>query len=167
MEYKYDKGGRNGSVSVGDCVPRAIAIISNSDYYTVLKILQNEQKKFIAKYNQRKRKHKFSLKKRSPQRGTFPKAYEKVLKELGGEKISYAEWTSFDSVPKNGRLLVKGHKHLTAVIDGEVRDTWESHLTREYTDEDGVFHPKRMRMIKSYWVFPENIKKLSYAVEKE
>ena len=105
-------------------------------------------------------------KNKSVQQGTPSQVYEKVLKALGGTKVTYGCWMPFDNIPMKGKFLVSSHGHITAVVDGVVRDTWESHLTKEYIDEDGILHPKRIRKVRSYWKFPENIKKLTFSNEK-
>ena len=168
MEYQFNKGGRKGDSDTRDCVPRAIAIITGSDYYDVLKILQAAQKKYVDKRLRRKTKStRPPVKGKSVQQGTYRQSYEKILKQLGGRKVTFPEWTPFTEIPAKGKILVSGHAHVSAVIDGVLHDTWKSHLTKEYTDEEGVFHPRRVRRIKSYWIFPEKINKLTYPLERE
>jgi hypothetical protein len=96
--------------NVGDCVKRAIALCSNMDYQTVQKELN--------RYKQITNAKKFNDTK------NFQPYVEKVLKweRLNGyNNIKVGE---FAKQYRTGTYLIKIRKHLTAVVDGVIYDTW-------------------------------------------
>lgn len=118
--WVYDDGGRAAAGykgEAGDCVVRAIAIAAQqpySDMYTRLAGLMTE--------------HGYP---RSARNGVDPKLYGAVLAELG------FEWTATmpigsgcqvhlrpDELPA-GRLVVRLSRHIAAVVDGVVHDTYD------------------------------------------
>ncbi len=126
MKFVYDDGGRHDAGYKGiahDCVCRAIAIITEKPYQEVYEIINTLSKE--EKLTGRK-------KKRSTARtGVFRKTYHDYLKSLGyiwvatmgigtGCKIHLRK----EELP-NGHLLVKISKHLTAIIDGVLYDTYD------------------------------------------
>ncbi len=131
MKYVYDDGGRKAAGftgSTGDCVTRAIAIATGQDYQTVYDAL--------AAGNARQRKSKRASKatgSRTAARGisTGRKWFKDYMAALGwvwtptmligsGCKVHLT-----DGELPMGRLVVAVSKHLTAVIDGVIHDTYD------------------------------------------
>ena len=120
MDFVYNDGGRKNAGYkgiTGDCVTRAIAIISNKQYkevYTALNLLGKSE--YIRKSNART--------------GVYRRTYDKYLKSLGytwtptmkigsGCKVHL----NANELPK-GRLIVMVSRHVTAVIDGIIHDIY-------------------------------------------
>jgi hypothetical protein len=113
--WVYDDGGRQraGYKGIaGDCVVRAIAIITEKGYREVYDDLKDMQNK-------------------TPRSGVQKSIYKKYLRLLGftwtptmhigsGCKVHLKE----TELP-TGRVLVSLSKHLTAVIDGIIHDTYD------------------------------------------
>jgi hypothetical protein len=107
--YKYNNPHPDNK-DVGDCVKRAITICSNMDYSTV-QIELNRYKKIT-------NTQKFSHNK------NWTPYVEKVLR---WEKISgflNMKVGEFAKQHPEGTYLISVRKHLTAVVDGVVYDTW-------------------------------------------
>jgi hypothetical protein len=127
MKFVQNDGGRKEAGykgNAGDCVTRSIAIVTGKPYKEVYDAL-NELAKIERKSTKR------TPKKSSARNGVFRKTYDKYLKSLGytwtptmhigsGCKIHLRK----KELPK-GRLIVSVSKHLTAVIDGILHDTWD------------------------------------------
>lgn len=134
--WVYDDGGRAAAGfkgEAGDCVARAIAIAARMDYADVYGLLADEAKRRGGP--------------RSARNGLKRPVYDAVLLELG------AVWTPTmgigtgctvhlraDELPW-GRLVCSVSKHMVAVIDGVVHDTYD--CTREGT-----------RCVYGYWRLP-------------
>jgi hypothetical protein len=117
--FIYDDGGRSAAGFKGearDCVTRAIAIATGQPYKRV--------------YNEI-----FKMQGYTPRNGVFRKIYEKYLKNLGwswkptmlvgqGCKVHLKK----DELP-DGTIIVRLSRHLAAVQDGVVMDTFD--CTRE------------------------------------
>jgi hypothetical protein len=117
--FIYDDGGRSAAGFKGearDCVTRAIAIATGQPYKKV--------------YNEI-----FKMQGYTPRNGVFRKIYQKYLKNLGwswkptmlvgqGCKVHLKK----DELPK-GTIIVRLSRHLAAVQDGVVMDTFD--CTRE------------------------------------
>lgn len=126
MEYQYNDGGREdvGYVGkAGDCVVRAIAIAVEKPYQEVYDSL-NELAKIERTGVRKKRKS-------SSRTGVYKTTYHKYLTQLGiewvptmifgeGCKVHLSE----NELPKEGRLIVRISKHITALIDGVINDTY-------------------------------------------
>ena len=126
QKFQYNDGGRGDyfkADKVRDCVTRSIAIATDKDYKEVYDALN-----LLAKAERiGKRKRKTS----NTRDGVFRVTYEKYLKSIGWKWIP----TMFigqgckvhlraDELPE-GRLIVRTSKHLTAVIDGVIHDTFD------------------------------------------
>ena len=126
MKWVYDDGGRADAGfkgRTGDCVCRSIAIATERPYKEVYDLI-NEYAK-----NERAGKRKKG--KSSARTGVYKNTIKKVMKHYGWEwtptmligqgcKVHLQE----DELP-NGRLVVNLSKHLTAVIDGVIHDTYD------------------------------------------
>jgi len=131
MKFVYNDGGRKDAGfkgSAGDCVVRAIAIATGLPYKRVYDDI-NE----LCKLHNDKKKVTNS----SSREGVSRPVYDKYLKELGwfwvptmkigqGCKVHLKE----DELPK-GKLIVSVSKHMVAVIDGVIHDTYKE-------DRDGT-----------------------------
>lgn len=128
--FEYDDGGRADAGytgDTGDCVCRAIAIITKKPYqevYDRLAVGNADQRQ--GKY----RRAKDGVKTASKGINTKRKWFQDYMRELG------FEWTptmfvgqgckvhlKADELP-TGRLVVAVSKHYTAVIDGVIHDTY-------------------------------------------
>jgi hypothetical protein len=126
MEFVYNDGGRKDSGykgTTGDCVTRAIAIVTGKPYqevYDALNLLAESERT-----GKRKRG------KSNARTGVYRVTYDKYLKSLGYKWIPTMKIGSGCKVhlrstelPK-GRLIVTVSRHITAVIDGIVHDIHE------------------------------------------
>jgi hypothetical protein len=143
MNFIYNDGGRTAAGfkgSTGDCVARAVAIASGRDYATVC----NE----LAAGNAAQRRSKRSPEKRGRTGrdgiNTKRKWFSDYMQSLGfvwtstmsigsGCKVRLRD----DELPK-GRLLVSVSKHVVAVIDGVIHDTYDPCRTRVASMATGV-----------------------------
>lgn len=117
-DFQFNDGGREAAGykgTCGDCVVRAIAIALDLDYKET--------------YLELARLNKVALGKRSARNGVHKTAYEKFLKDHGwvwhkAPKFEGRKAKHYD-MPK-GKVIARMAKHLAAVVDGEVHDTWDS-----------------------------------------
>ena len=130
MDFNYNDGGRGkyfAANGVRDCVTRAIAIAAKKDYKEVYDTL----------------KDMFGY---SPRNGVLEKDTKKAMAMFGGVwhpcmAIGTGCKVHLDSnnLPK-GRIVCKLSKHVVAVIDGVINDTYDP--SRSGT-----------RCVYGYWVF--------------
>ena len=139
MRYEYNDGGRaDGGFkgSTGDCVTRAISIATGLPYkkvYQDLFDLANDHKMnkndFVAKRMRKARSS--SLNSTSPRYGVDKVVYSKYIESLGwtwkptmligqGCKVHLRE----NELP-SGRIICKVSRHLVAVVDGIINDTYD------------------------------------------
>jgi hypothetical protein len=123
MEFITNDGGRKAAGYLGlasDCVTRSIAIVTGKPYQEVYNSLNN-----LAKAESGKKKRS------SARNGVHKSTYHKYLLSLGlkwtptmligqGCKVHLKK----DELP-SGKLIVRVSKHLTAVIDGAIHDTFD------------------------------------------
>jgi hypothetical protein len=123
--FRHDDGGREAAGfkgSTGDCVTRAIAIATEKPYAEVYESIN------AIAYGMDGR---LSYGSRSPAAsGVFRKTYDAYLKALGWEFIPCVMIGSGckvhlrkDELP-DGRIIVRLSKHLSTVVDGVIRDTF-------------------------------------------
>lgn len=126
MDFQYNDGGRAAAGykgSTGDCVVRAIAIATGKPYQTVYdEINALAAKERITKRNKRRS---------NARNGVGRRTYEKYLVSLGWEwhptmtiGAGCTVHLRADELP-TGRLIVRVSKHMVAVIDGVVHDTYD------------------------------------------
>ena len=142
MDFVRDDGGRSEAGfkgDTGDCVCRAIAIATQQSYAEVYQAL--------AGLGQEEKLTKRRRRKSHPRTGVHKATYKKYLADLGWEWTPTMQIGSgckvhlrADELPK-GRLIVAVSRHLVAVIDGVVHDTYDP--TREGT-----------RCVYGYWTCP-------------
>lgn len=121
-QWKYDDGGRKAAGfkgSTDDCVTRAIAIVTGLEYRTVYDELHSRMKARKGLHGRH----------RSPRNGVSATVYKPLLREIGFEwtptmHIGSGCTTHLADVPE-GRHIVRLSGHLTALVDGEIRDTFD------------------------------------------
>ena len=131
LKFKYNDGGRSQyfrATGVGDCVVRATAIATGRDYKEIYNIFKTECKG-------------------SPRNGVSSKICRKVIARLGGKWVARMgigtgcqNHLDADGVPTQGRIIASVSKHLTAVIDGVINDTYDP-------SRNGT------RCVYGYWIF--------------
>lgn len=131
MNFNFNDGGRSRyfeATKVGDCVCRAISIASQRDYKEVYDMLRDASG-------------------RTPRNGVYKKDYRKVMEKLGAEWVPLMTIGSGckahlrdGEIPMKGRIVCKLSKHLVAVIDGVINDTYDP-------SRDGS------RCVYGYWLF--------------
>jgi len=122
--FQMNDGGREQAGykgNTGDCVCRAIAIVTGKDYQEVYQGLID------TKNSMRQTKY---VKKSHPRTGVDRKVYDAYLKQLGWEWIptmgigtGCQVHLKPDELP-TGKLIVRLSKHITAVIDGIINDMY-------------------------------------------
>jgi hypothetical protein len=157
MKFLYDDGGRKSSGykgSAGDCVARAVAIVTGSDYadvYSELSALAGLERKSRGA---------------SARNGirTSRKWFKDYMQACGfswtptmgigtGCKVHLA-----DGELPAGRLVVAVSRHYTAVVDGVIHDTFDPQRSTVFYDgqePDGSAHVSRVaqRCVYGYWKF--------------
>ena len=134
--YIYDDGGRSkaGYKGIaGDCVTRAVSIASELPYKSVCKSLALVNKKSSGIKSARNGVHVKS------------KWYKDYMTSLGFKWVATMKIGSGckvhltpEELPK-GRLVARVSKHCVAVVDGVIRDTYDS-------SRDGT------RCVYGYWI---------------
>lgn len=132
MKHIFNDGGRAKSGYkgfTGDCVVRSIAIAAELPYKHVYQELFQRAKVFSA--GRCKVAKQIKKQGASPRNGMYRKVYEKYLIDLGFEWVPTMKFGSgctvhlkSDELP-NGRLIVSLSKHLAAVVDGALHDTYD------------------------------------------
>lgn len=117
LKFVYDDGGRlkyYRAPNVSDCVVRSIAIATGRDYKQVY-----DETRRIVGY--------------TPRNGVYPKDVKKVMKHFGGEWISCMKVGSGckvhlieNEIPMCSRIVCNLSKHVVAVINGVIHDTYDS-----------------------------------------
>ena len=124
------------ALNVRDCVCRAIAIANDEDYkvvYNVLKRLNNNV---------------------SPRDGLYESVYSKLLKSWGWKCISCENKNIHlkeDELP-DGIIICKIDRHLVAVKDKIVYDTWDCTKVRKGKNKGKTNIVK----VEKYWI-KENV----------
>ena len=132
MKYQYNDGGRSQYFKgdAGDCVVRAIAIASGLNY----KKVYDDLYKLNAEYaisKDTKVARRLRNKSAPPRNGNYKKVYHDYILSLG------FKWTptmlvgqgckghlKADELP-SGAFIARVSKHLCAVIDGVIQDTFD------------------------------------------
>ena len=117
LRFIYDDGGRTmyfKAANVNDCVVRSIAIATGNDYKSV--------------YNETKRLLGYS-----PRNGVYHHDVKKVMKHFGGEWVACMKvgkgCTAHlveNEIPMRSRIVCNLSKHVVAVINGVMHDTYDS-----------------------------------------
>src|SRR3990167_322535 len=139
MEFQFNDGGREQAGykgKSGDCVVRAIAIVTEKPYQEVYDEI-NLQKDSM---KQTKR-----IRGSNSRNGVKPRVYQEYLKKLGYKWIPTiligqgCKVHLKDGELPMGRFIVRLSKHLTSVIDGVIHDTFDC-------SRDGT------RCVYGYWI---------------
>lgn len=119
MSFVENDGGRSEyfkGKNAGDCVCRALAIAESMDYKEAYDLLATASK--AAGYP------------KSARNGVYKKVYEKVFADLGWHWVSAPKFVGrkarYTDMPEKGRYILRMAKHLSAVVDGELHDSWNS-----------------------------------------
>lgn len=125
MKYVWDDGGRASAGYKGtadDCVCRAIAIAAQMPYKDVYKL--------INEFGKRERVGKRTSRS-SARTGVYNDTIRKIMKHLGWRWVptmfvgsGCTVHLKADELP-SGRLVVSLSKHLAAVVDGVIHDTYD------------------------------------------
>jgi hypothetical protein len=116
-QFRYDDGGRAAAGylgKTGDCVTRAIAIATGKSYDEVYRAINKRAGKPIAR------------------KGVGREVYEPYLAELGWKwvptmRVGQGCTTHLNAqVLPLGRLIVRVSKHMVAMLDGVVHDSYNS-----------------------------------------
>lgn len=141
MQFKYNDGGRANagySGSTGDCVTRAVAIVTGKSYvdvYVAINTLSKAERTGVRKRG-----------KSNARTGVYRTTYDKIITQLGGKWHptmgigTGCQVHLRDGELPMGKLLVKVSGHLVAVIDGVIHDL--SDCSRGGT-----------RCVYGYWTF--------------
>lgn len=127
MQFQYDDGGREAAGfkgKAGDCVTRAISIAAQRPYSEVYEAIN-------ARSGKVRNKTRKATGKSSARLGVYKQDYRPYLEALGWKWVpTMAIGTGCkvhmrsDELPV-GRIIVKLTRHLAAVIDGVLHDTYE------------------------------------------
>ena len=124
----YNDGGRRAAgfktCQVGDCVNRALAIVTGVDYMLIRRLLIEA----CMRERGADRSH--------PETGVYPRTYGRLLKSLGAG--NYTKINSWDQLPPVGRCLVVLEGHVVAYVDGVFHDTYDP--IEKSADLQGYYH---------------------------
>ena len=138
IKFTYNDGGRKSAGykgDAGDCVVRAIAIATEFPYRQVYKDLQGEIAEAIVYGRKSKLRsslvHEAAMGRVSPRNGVHKKLFHAYLIGLGWQWIPTMSIGSGCTVHLRaeelpaGRIVASVSKHLVAVIDGAINDTYD------------------------------------------
>lgn len=124
--FQYNDGGRKDAGFKGDtndCVTRAISIATGKSYKEVYDALNELSKK--ERTGKRKRK------KSNSRTGVYRVTYQKYLESIGWKWVPTMKigegcrvHLRADELPE-GKIICRLSKHLSAVIDGVIHDTYD------------------------------------------
>ena len=152
MEWVYNDGGRAAAGykgTTGDCVCRAIAIVTERPYKEVYDV--------INEYAKRERTGKRKRGISSARNGVYKETIRKVAAHFGLKWIPTMKigqgckvHLTAEELPA-GRLVVSISGHEVAVIDGVVHDTYNSSI-KQYYDTDGNLITNERRCVYGYYI---------------
>ena len=148
IRYEYNDGGREAAGykgKAGDCVVRAIAIISGKSYRDIYRA--------CAEANSKAKRGNGV---RSARNGVWKDAYEVVMKALGFEKIKLGRGgrpTFSEAHERYGNCVVKTTRHLAAIKDGALQDIFDGR-TYQWSEYEEATPETRERKATSIWVLP-------------
>ena len=131
-KWEYNDGGRAEAGFKGnarDCVVRSIAIVSGLPYQKVYDDLKFANIQYAE--TKRGRVAKSLQKSSTPRNGVYKQVYRPYLESLGFKFVSTMGigtgckvHLSSEELPK-GKIIARVSKHLCAVIDGVIQDTYD------------------------------------------
>lgn len=138
--YRYDDGGRAASGrkgSAGDCVARALAILTGRPYDECYRRLADANADFEGRSRSRKiRKHG-----RSARNGVHKRAGRKVFSEFGlvQVKIPPGPRPTFTEAHRiHGDCIVSTTRHVCAIVGDELRDTFDGRMAGWFRPVEGT-----------------------------
>lgn len=130
--WEYNDGGRAEAGYKGnarDCVVRSIAIATGIPYQKVYEDLKSANVEYAE--TKRGRVAKSLQKSSTPRNGVYKQVYRPYLESLGFKFVSTMGigtgckvHLSSEELPK-GKIIARVSKHLCAVIDGVIQDTYD------------------------------------------
>lgn len=146
--FKYNDGGRSNyfeGMNARDCVTRAIAIATGSDYKEI--------------YDLMARANKAKGGSRSARNGISRKVYDKYLLANGFRWIATMKFGQGctvhlieDELPK-GIIIARLSRHITCVIDGVINDTFNPRRGGSVGTKNGIpFNQKETRCVYGYYL---------------
>lgn len=159
MKVIYNDGGRKSEGwkgNAGDCVVRAIAIATETPYQQVYDAMWEMNAKFM-QTSRTKVAKRMRDKGATPRNGNFKHVYRPYLESLGWEwvptmgigtgcKVHLCE----GELP-HGRIIARCSRHLTAVLDGIIHDTYDPQWT-SIVNEAGKQQRIAHRCVYGYFI---------------
>ena len=141
--YIQDDGGRKAAgfknrKDAGDCVARALAILTNTEYRCAYDDLADANKRKTGK--------------RTARDSVLRRVYEPVYENYGLRKVKLPRGprpTYTEAHERYGDCIVKTAKHVCAIVGGNLRDTFDGR-TYEWEDYDASYI--RERKAQGVWV---------------
>jgi hypothetical protein len=159
MKFKFDDGGRAAAGyqgKAGDCVTRAIAIATDKPYQEVYDAMWDGLRSHAAKHRDRAARRISrgkGLRGTTPRNGVTKKVWRPYLESLGWKWTPTMQIGSgckvhlkASEIPRRGKFIVQVSRHLLAVVNGVIHDT--------YDDQRGG-----TRCVYGYWSRPEAAKR--------
>lgn len=142
IDFRYDDGGRVESGrrgSTGDCVVRALSILTGHGYSDVYAKVADANKRLSRTQG------------RTARNGVETKITESVMAEFGMSKarIPGGRARTISEIGRHlGDCIIRFPGHVAAIVDGELRDTWDSRIDRmERVDGDVIPHQRRVHQV--------------------
>lgn len=152
MNFVYDDGGRKAagySGNVGDCVTRALAIVSRRPYQEIYDALTDG---LLAQRNQKGVRRLKSARDGVTTGRKWFRAYVASLGLVWTPTMAIGSGCKVHLLPGElpmGRLAVVVSKHWTSVIDGDIHDTHNPQRSTFIMDGAGI--RTAFRCVYGYW----------------
>ena len=136
IDYQYDDGGREAAGyrgRTGDCVVRAIAVCARQDYRAVYLTMAEHMKRngYAASGNAYAIRERTRRAPRRKGQITVRRVQDHVLELYGFRKVRLpagARPTFTEAHRRFGDCIVGTTKHVAAVVDGALRDTFDGRV---------------------------------------
>ena len=144
--YVYDDGGRSEAGykgAAGDCVARAMAIMLEEP---------DGSRPYRYCYRTLAQGNADAGGTRSARNGVMTKIYSKIFEAHGLTKVKLPKGprpTYTEAYERYGNCLVKTTKHVCAIINGQLHDTFDG---RTYEWDDGYTVETKERKAQSIWI---------------
>ena len=159
--YIYDDGGRKDAGykgTTGDCVVRAAAIISATDYREMYGMMADANANSAQRAKRQGVKRGYA--KRTAANGVAKDAYVKVFGQIGLVKVRLPKGqrpTYTEAYERYGDCVVTTARHMCAIVGGNLRDLFDGR-TYEMESEYGEVEV-RERKAQSVWVMSDRLTK--------